>query len=167
MRAFCCTVLLQAAAAPEHTDGFDGEIETIIQLVASVLVLGSDASAAALSLLCWRMLTLPREHDERPFFLLAILLLATSLFHAEADGPLLQQLGEWVMAEEAEVRVQLPPSRVREAKPWLLGLTTNAIKHDTWRTVAARVLLDPASAHPSVAAPTLRGIGARLVGDTI
>src|SRR5690242_10720835 len=48
MRAFSCTVLLMSAALPEgHKTYFDDERDTLIQLLGSVLELGSELSLPA------------------------------------------------------------------------------------------------------------------------
>ena len=163
MRLFCCAVLLRAAAVQQYADTYDGENETIVQLVASALKLGRDAIAPALSLLSWRVLSLPGENDERPFFAVGILLLAASVYRAEQNGEFLRQLSDWVMVEEARSRIMQTNYYGNPADPWLLGLTYHAIKQDTWKALAHQVLIDPPQPHPTAAAAILHNIGTRVV----
>lgn len=82
MRAFCCVVLLRVAASPSNRDmaNIINESETIIQLIASVLTTEQEAIELTLQLLCWRMLSLPVDNEECPFFAMGILLLLSKLF---------------------------------------------------------------------------------------
>jgi hypothetical protein len=174
MRAFCCAVLLRAAAEPQAVGHFGGESETVIQLIASALTLGRDAAEGALRLLCWRMLVLPVEDEDGPFFATGILLLAAALHRAAAEGPLLRRLSEWVLAEEGRARAWRAEAWHDTPERWLFGLTYLGTKKDgsawygeqkiaQWRRVARQVLFEPPEPHPLEAAPTLRDIGARLV----
>jgi hypothetical protein len=54
MRAFSCAVLLKAADNPETRGYIEGENDTLIQLISSVLYLGREACENALRFLCWR-----------------------------------------------------------------------------------------------------------------
>ena len=78
-RAFCCAVLLKAADEPETRGNIFGENDAMIQLLASVLYLGQEASRNMLRLLCWRVLRMPEGYEDLPFFAMAVLLLHASL----------------------------------------------------------------------------------------
>ncbi len=79
MRLFVCAILLRAAAEPENDGYFDGDDSTIIQLVDSAMKLGNEISIAALQFLCWRMDHRTLTEWDRPYFAIAILMLAVSL----------------------------------------------------------------------------------------
>ena len=173
-RAFVCTVLIMAAGNPVANQDISRESETSIQLVASSLVLGPEVSRLALRLLTWRMFSSISvsstssaiNTEERPFLAFAILLLATALKPAPVDGPILKQLAEWVMEEEARAREALGayfPDR--KTMHWLLGLTRFNQKKATWLEVGRKVLLEPSEAHPAEAEEVLQLIGIALCGD--
>ena len=179
LRAFCCAVLLRAAVDPDmpNRDFVSGENKTIIQLIASALALGQEASAASLRLLAWRASS-PIDglnEGEYAFLALGILLLATTLDSGEDSGLWLRQLAEWVVAIEAVVfsREQRDRKQPRlwsdkawlwvENSAWLLGLTNYDQRHETWRAVTWSVLVEPASPPPPAAAAALQAIAERLI----
>lgn len=161
MRAFCCAVLLEAAADPETYLYITSENETIVQLTASVLTLGREPSAAALHLLWRRILSLPEEDEERPFFALAILLLCASQYELVNDEQV-PKTAEWVMREEADGRAKKADDPYYDESQWLLGLTNFNQKHDTWRRLAREILLDLPRPNAETAA-ILQDIGRRIV----
>lgn len=163
LRAFCCAILLKAADAPETLGNIDTEIDTLGRLVVSILYLGKEASESALRFLYWRVSRLSKENEDRPFFAMAVLLLYASLFKPGQDSHDLILLTDWVIAEEAQTRVD--QGEFCDSEKWLLGL--NVIfnqSHNIWRRVAQEVLLDPAKAFPEPAATTMRDIAKRLSG---
>jgi hypothetical protein len=158
LRAFCCTVLLMAGGVPHNRDYFYAENETLIQLVASVLALGEEASRAALQLLCWRKLGLPWDNDDSPFFALGILLLVASLPQWASNDELLNELGEWVIAEETRLRFDYGHVLTPSSEAWLFGLTFHNLKRDTWEAVALHVL----SQAQTCSVPALQKLANRL-----
>jgi hypothetical protein len=161
IRTFCCAVLLQAADNPETLGYIHAENETLVQLVASVLSLGHEASECALHFLCWRVLRLSEEENETPFFGLALLLLCAALFTPTQDGADLSLLADWVLAEETRVRRR--PMAGSKSEEWLLGLTYHDQRHEVWRRLAQEVLLDPIKSFPETAATALGRIAKSLV----
>jgi hypothetical protein len=160
MRAFCCGVLLQAADTPETRGLLSSENDTLIVFVESVLHLGKEASESALRFLAWRVLRIPKEFNETPFFVMALLLLCAALFEPDQDDTDLILLCEWVVAEEAHVRSYLPDYWAEEE--WLLGLTHYGNCNEYWRRLAQALLLDPAKSFPEPTASTLREVAKRL-----
>ena len=79
MRLFACAILIRAGAEPENDGQFSGEDSTIVQLVASAVVLGAETSLAALRFLCWRMQYRTLPAYELPYYATAVLLLAVAL----------------------------------------------------------------------------------------
>jgi hypothetical protein len=175
MRAFCCVALLRVAASPTNRDTANiiSESETIIQLIASVLFLGLEASELALQLLCWRMLSLRVDNEECPFFAMGILLLATALPSSEEKAFLLRQLSEMVFLEEERIRLILVEEFRQTSPQWLLGLKylengkgsgyIAEQRVDQWKTIAQQVLLNPPEPHPPEVAGLLREIGMRII----
>jgi hypothetical protein len=133
MRAYCCVVLLRIAADPKNYEYIDGENQTIILLVDSAIVLGGDVPLAALRLLCWRILSLPRSDCEYPFFALAILLLALNVRAVNEEG--LIQLANWVFTEEERIR-NYPTIRPPHWDNWLFGLTFYNSYCELWQRLA-------------------------------
>jgi len=89
MRLFACVMLLRAGAEAENRDRLSGEDSTVIQLVASSMKLGVEATGAALGFLHWR---LQQEQGGwlTPYIVLGLLLLAVS--SADYDQALLSDL---------------------------------------------------------------------------
>jgi hypothetical protein len=139
MRAYCCVILLRIAADPKNYVYFEGENQTIIQLIDSALALGGDAQLAALRLLCWRTLSLPRADDEYPFFALAILLLAVRLGALKEDGII--RLADWVVAEEERIRNAPTMFKSLRSDIWLFGLTNYNSYCELWQKRSREVLL--------------------------
>lgn len=175
IRTFCCAVLLRIAAEPDNcnTANIDRESETIIQLIASVLSLEQEAIELTLQLLCWRMLSLPVDNKECPFFAMGILLLATALYPSQKKGSLLRQLSEWVFKEEERIRLIFAEEFGQTSPQWLFGLKYAEDRRgsgyitemcvDQWKNIAQKVLLNPPEPHPTEVAGLLREIGTRIV----
>ncbi len=162
MRAFCCAALLRAAAEPANWPYFDGENQTLIQLIASVLTFGPIATEAALRFVAWRVLTQPTEDVERPFCALGVLLLAALLRRQEANAALLCDLCAWVIAEEAATRAHPGNVFPQAADAWMFGLTFFNMREDAWRSVAWRILVEEAELLPLAAREPLWDIALRL-----
>lgn len=175
MRAFCCVVLLRIAAesANCNTANINTESETIIQLIASVLTLEHEAIEFTLQLLCWRMLSLPVDNQECPFFAMGILLLATALYTSEKKGAVLRQLSELVLLEEERIRLIFADEFRQISPQWLFGLkyfedskgrvNITELLVDQWKNIAQKVLLNPPEPHPTEVAKLLREIGTRII----
>jgi hypothetical protein len=175
MRAFCCVVLLRVAASPANCDTANiiSESETIIQLIASVLTREQEAIELTLQLLCWRMLSLPVDNEECPFFAMGILLLATALYSSGKNATRLRQLSELVFKEEERIRLIFAEEFRQTSPQWLFGLKyfeSNKGRSyiaeqriDQWKNIAQKVLLNPPEPHPTDVAGLLREIGTRIV----
>jgi len=162
-RAFACTALLLTAALPENrTLLLGGENATIIQLIASLLILDESMQRAGARLLSTRMIELDLEDEERPFFALGILLLAAALPDREATH--LADLAAWVLAEEARICDKLtcfaPWQQLSDQ--WLLGLTNFNTCHDRWQTLTVRLLGDLLPTLPPYLSPPLQTIVERM-----
>ena len=130
MRLFCCATLIAVANQSNVRQCLDEE-PTLRQLISSALVLGEEAVAAILPLLCQRVPTLAPVIDDRPFFAMSILLLAAAHHRDEDDDSMLRDLCQWVISIEAEER-----SARQYAPAWLLGLKFSADGDDVWRELA-------------------------------
>ncbi len=158
--AFACTVLLSAINESERLT--ENANHWIIQLIASVLVLGPPLVSAALKLLCQCTLALDVAHPALPFLALGILLLTAA--QPDPEPVQLDRLAGWVMQEEPRIRSMNGHSIT---KPWLLGLTNSNSLHSTWRAVSQRLLLEPTQPWPSTVATLLQEIGLRLQEETL
>ena len=160
IRAFCCAVLLKAADEPETQDLINPVNETLIQMIASVLYLGREATESASHFLCWRILRFPLWDNEYPFFALGLLLLRAALFRPGENGSDLKLLAEWVIREEKRLRCY--PLTLPVSESWLLGLTLHDQRHDVWRRVAQDILLNTTKDFPHPAASAMRAVAIRL-----
>ena len=159
MRAFACTVLLVAGGLPEGYEYVDGESETLVQLLGSALELGPEWAAPAASLIYSRLLDGPLDGDNRPFFVLGLLLL---LRLGGAFEPTQEQwcvLATWLNDSEMEARLS---SRRPDSGCWLLDLTPSALNMDSWKALSrkafglpgpsgAELIVDKIAAWPTTA----------------
>jgi hypothetical protein len=131
MRAFCCAALLISGAEQTDQEAIEGENCTLIQLLESLKDLGALFQAAGLSLVAWRLCHLTEKDEERPFFLLAALVLAIEVVKKHRDE-VLSELSRLLLDEEKLVRSSewavLPDS----SSQWLLGLTFYNQKATRW-----------------------------------
>ena len=164
MRAFCCAVLLRTAAEPKNYEYFDGDNQTVIQLVDSAIELGDEIEDAVLRFLCWRLFTLNGDDCEYPFFAMAVLLLVTHLH--KIDDASLTKLANWVVAEESRIR-NIVPVCPDDANTWLLGLTFHNLCHDVWIRLTKEVLLSPSHNGMSPTAQrAITEVAQRLLGTS-
>lgn len=131
MRAFSCAVLLA-------TPNFEPDKETLIQMVDSVSLLGSEAQEATARFLVWRLDTLGREED-RPFFALALAAIIQSL-GASLSTAMEQELADWVAGEESFERAYLAGfhDSYRDA-PWMFGLSFSDMRNQRWKALIRAV----------------------------
>lgn len=131
MRAYSCAVLL---ATPD----FEPEKETLIQLLESMLLLGSDASEALARFLVWMIPTLEHE-DDRPFFALALSSIPL-LGAVEVTTYQEYELEQWVVEEEAYERSYLSGFSPDYCDAqWLFGLSFNNMRNSRWRVLIERL----------------------------
>ena len=125
MRAFCCAVLL---ATPNH----EPNKETLVQLLESVLVMGSEAVEALGRFLTARIESMGRE-DDRPFFALGIAVVLRAL-ESEMALEDEERLADWILEEEASERDYLASFHPRyTSAPWLFGLSFSGLRDDKWK----------------------------------
>jgi hypothetical protein len=131
MRAFSCAVLLA-------TPNFEPNKETLIQMIDSVLLLGSEAEEATAQFLVWRIDTLEREQD-RPFFAFALAAIAQSLIKPLSTSQE-QDLADWVACEESSERAYLAGyDDSYRTSPWLFGLSYSNMRHGRWQALIRTV----------------------------
>jgi hypothetical protein len=139
MRAFSCAVLLA-------TPNFEPDKETLIQMIDSVLLLGSEAQEATAKFLVWRLDNLGREED-RPFFALALASIALSLIEPLSTS-LEQDLADWVGKEESSERTYLAGFiDSYRTSPWLFGLSHNNMRNERWKALI-RTVQERSGDHP-------------------
>ena len=137
MRAFACATLLAGASA--DTEGyFDNENETLIQLVRSVLTLGGELPRHTRNAIVWRLDGPNPPDDERPFFLLAILLLTLFLDDVD-DAVAVETLARWIQQDERRVyQTHLRPDEWQDR--WLLRTVFHDQRHTAWVETTESVL---------------------------
>lgn len=139
-RAFCCAALLRSLGNEiDDPPGCqqEGPNQTLIQLVASLRVLGSLHDAGAAAFLQWLIPRLPPgEEDEAPFLGLALLWFVLPRASG-VPGARLVALADWIMAAEDAVSGRWRASAGAAAtRPWLLSTTLFDMRHDVWRDFA-------------------------------
>lgn len=131
IRAFSCAVLLA-------TPNFEPDKETLIQMIDSVFLLGSDAQEATARFLDWRLGLLEHEED-RPFFALGLTAIILSLeegLSAKEE----QDLAEWVASEESSERSYLAGFHESyRSSRWLFGLSFSDMRNGRWEELIRKV----------------------------
>jgi len=162
MRAFACAVLLRTAAEPGGIGCFGGETETLAQLIASSLTLGSEVIEAARSCLAWRLPLLNDDEydDSRCFFGLGIVVLSLARppFGASEQEKLVQLI-DWIIMEESRYRTVSPT----KSDEWLMGLTYHDLSHDKWRGFVRQFFLDETLSLSDDLSIRLRNVASRIL----
>jgi hypothetical protein len=123
--------VLLSAGAEQGIDMSDDS--TLAQCLVSAKALGEELSEAAARFLTWRI---PRMEigENRLFFALGLLILATRLRSGRIADSVLGELAECVLAEEALFRQELP-SNPLEPMPVAFSLQSGF-----WRPLAAELM---------------------------
>lgn len=141
MRAFCCSALLRAAADPSNDGFFDGENQTLIQLIDSALFLNRGLPEAAGRFLTWRLPQLRSDDPERPFFAFGLVAIALLLNPRSPKPSDIDALISFVEGAEAEARDLMrvrPPNMIEDS---FLAGTFFDQRHSVWRALATRLRL--------------------------
>ena len=138
MRAFCCAVLLRAAGEPGNKGYFEGENQTLVQLLASLKVLEPKYEEAALRFLVWRLDHIDVYVEERPFFLLGILLLCLKVRPNLLDSEI-DHIADCLVNEENTVRTSGWAAMPDNNNQWLLGLTFFDQRHSVWLDIGEQL----------------------------
>ena len=136
MRGFACTVLLCAAYLPANEGYFDGENQTLAQLLDSVRAAESDGWPV-LGRFLTALLALDRLGEDRAFVAFALLLVALLDDlppRAESDWV---ELVAWVEAEEVAVRAAPYWCAPPHAEQWLFGVSFFDQLTARWKALAA------------------------------
>src|SRR5262249_23084848 len=139
MRAFCCAALLRAAAEPENAGSFEGENETLIQLIDSMLFLNRGLPEAAGSFLTWRMRLLSLDDDTRPFFAFGLVALALLVERKLLSGSHIDTLITFVEQCEEVTADRLGVGVPEMLRGSFLGRSYYNQRHGEWRALAARL----------------------------
>jgi hypothetical protein len=137
MRAFSCTVLLISGGLPDGHKEVDGENNTLVQLVSSVLELGTEWALPTISLIYSRLVDGPLTLWDRPFFVLALLLMLQLSGAIEVSQGQWSTLSTWLDDSEAEARRSLLCPGIG---PWLIDLERYGSRKnvESWKGLARR-----------------------------
>lgn len=136
MRGFACTVLLCAAYLPANEGYFDGENQTLVQLLDSVRAAEPDGWPVLGGFLT-ALLARDNLGEDRAFVAFALLLVALLDDlppRAESDWV---ELAAWVEAEEAAVRAAPYWCAPPHAEQWLFGVSYFDQRTTRWKALAA------------------------------
>jgi hypothetical protein len=141
MRAFCCAALLRAAADPANDDQIfvDSQNEALLPLIESALFLNDDLPSAAARFMMWRIETLTKSDDQRPFFAFGLLSLALLSDPDRFGAAEIDALAAFV--DRAEILVRDPfdvwtPGVLSGSFMELVGYKQH---HPAWRALATRL----------------------------
>lgn len=139
MRAFCCAALLRAAAEPANVEYFDGENQTLIQLIESTLFLNRGLPGAVGSFLTWRFPRLRADDEERPFFAFGLVALALLVRRDSLAALEIDTLVAFVEQAEAAVRDPMGVCTPDMFEGSFLAGTHFDLRHAAWRSLARRL----------------------------
>lgn len=132
IRSFSCAVILA-------TPNCESEKETLIQLIHSVLRIGTEAMEATARFLVWKIDSLKHEED-RPFFAFALAAIIQSLINPLSTSQE-QDLADWVACEESSERAYLAGyDDSYRTTTWLFGLSHNNMLNDRWENLIYTVM---------------------------
>ena len=131
IRAFACAVLVVAAAEEETREYIEEENSTVAALVESLGELGVEFQMAGISEIAWRIQNPPREWEDEPFFLLALLVLTAQVFESKHPS-LISELADLCIASENRVRNSEWCIGPEDSSAWLFGLTLFNLNQDIW-----------------------------------
>jgi hypothetical protein len=163
-RAFSCAILLRAAADSFYDGYIIGENHTVAQLVASALALGENVPEAAARFLAWSAARMGPS-EERPFFLLALLVLAVSPTNSFVPEDALAALSDWLVLEESYERAVAEGMLPDYGEQWLLGLTFYNMRHNQWRSLARFLGVAARCLKSETARSRLEDISSRIAGQ--
>jgi hypothetical protein len=156
-RAFSAATLIRAGVDPANgrniNSNFSLRDPSIVQLIRSVRVLGSDAIAAAARLLAWAVLQDQAEDNESAFLALGIVLLEATRPHVDADEHWLCELTEWAIAMEAVARSNDRRWVDEWDTRWFVGLnyynrTSSQFFAEQWQSVSLEILAESRDPQP-------------------
>ncbi len=147
-RLWACAVLIRAGAEPDNDNRVMSEDDTIIQLVASAMRLGHEASQAALQFLCWHLEYRVVELGPSPYSAVAAVLLC--LFLDQSDSEVLHYLITLAKTEETD----------------LSELFDDCRKSQTWKGIAYSLLIEPGALQSGPLNNELQRFGSELLGGT-
>ena len=170
-RAFSCVILLRSGAEATHLASFDGENNTVAQLLVSAWALGPEFLEPTYRIILWRFeIGFRRECSDRAFFAFALLALAVALREGRFSDEELTRLAIWTCEEESRVRNYFdsefgpiendpPPGWSRS---WLVGLPGFNQKDDAWQSIGRWLFKEADAIHCPITQEWLRLLGACL-----
>lgn len=126
-RAFCCSLILRLEGDFPNYSTDDG-IQTLIQFIRSVEVLGHKVEMAAFMFLAWRVSDLKVCGAGSAYFIIVLLYLYLRV-SKEPDRDFIENLAIQAIEEEHRERKEW----VEEPTGWLLPLTVFDIKRAEWK----------------------------------
>ncbi len=169
MRAFASVALLLAATNDADAFAFsisEGQNETMIQLLDSVLVLDIEVQAALGGFIAWLVMQCDEYLEmEAAFFILALLLLSVLSdaikLQEEED---LSRIADWMLDIETSIRKGRGDLH-QDNKEWLLGLTYYTQRHWVWKDLTRKMLHKTHTFKDDGLRNKLSNIGERILGD--
>lgn len=145
-RAFACAALIRAGDDHETWQGECAEVETLTQLVESVVWLGSEATIAALRSLGASAI-MRQVLDDQYWFALGLLMLAVISEDTRRDSALHEALLGWYLAERNELS-----ELERDERAWI-DRHRRTMCGMKWLDLASRCLIEPFRGEPASHAP--------------
>ena len=142
MRAFCCAALLEAFAEPANHDYFDGTNATVIQMLESLEVLGTDCEGHVAPFLAWLLIRLPDNENERGFYILALIWALLRSGAAQREASVISNLIDWMIDDEATVRRQWHGGAGQLPERWLFGTTFFNLRFAKWEQLGIRLSVE-------------------------
>jgi hypothetical protein len=140
MRAFCCTLLLEAYAEPANLGFLYGNNQTIMQLLESTRFSAPADAAAMAEFFCWLIPRTPDYDEERAYYGLALITAKLRAGETSADNAKFIIEVASATEEEAKALRELWPEGVNlMPNRWLLGWTHYKLMHKKWVGLGAEI----------------------------
>jgi len=148
MRAFACTALLRASGEPENKGHFEGQNQTLVQLLWSIETLGGGLELDAARFLVWLLGQRPHvapgaergdPDEDTAFYGLGLLWLGLRSEPAMTDAAIIT-LAEWVSEQEQAYNDYRCRSYGLAPARWLLGSVNYNLCHKHWERLGHAML---------------------------
>ncbi len=165
IRAFACAVLLRSNAEVADDNYHDGQNQTLVQLLASLPVIGESLQVEARRFVAWRIQDLRGSYEDAPFYVLALLVLILRT-HADLTSAELQEIIDYLFVLERQIRLEFYYSMPEHSEPWLLGLTYFDQRHHVWKLIGKEIGTLAANYRDTGLKPALLDISRRLTDES-
>jgi hypothetical protein len=137
LRAFACAALLWTTLEPSNQDYEEGQNQTLVQLLTSLMVLGDPFQVPALRFIAWCAQNVTDYYEEGPFYIITLLVLILRT-HADLTTNELQEIIDYLYSIEQQIGDARKVNSAYSDR-WLLRLTSFDQRHKVWKQIGDEI----------------------------